>query len=123
MQSNKKIVFAEDDKIIARLTTIKLKSEGFDVFHVDNGDAVINKMKEIKPDLVLLDIMMPGKDGLSLIKEIKQNETFKNIPVILLTSLSDKASVTEGLKSGAVDYILKPFRTDNLIMRIRNQLK
>jgi len=123
MKSNHKIVFAEDDKIIGRLTTIKLKSEGFDVHYVDNGNVVVSKIQEIMPDVVLLDIMMPGKDGLSIIKEIKQIPTIKDIPIIFLTSLSDKISVTDGLKSGAADYILKPFRTDNLIMRIRKQIK
>jgi len=116
-------VFAEDDKIIGRLTTIKLKSEGFDVHYVDNGNVVISKIQEIMPDVVLLDIMMPGKDGLSIIKEIKQIPAIKDIPVIFLTSLSDKISVTDGLKSGAADYVIKPFRTDNLIMRIRKQIK
>ncbi len=123
MKANYKIVYAEDDKIIARLTMIKLKTAGFDVHYLDNGNDVLNSIKTIIPNVVLLDIMMPGKDGLTILKEMKQVPEVKDIPVIFLTSLSDKSSVTDGLKFGAADYILKPYTTDNLILRIRKLIK
>ncbi len=123
MKPKQTIVYAEDDKIIARLTMVKLKSAGFDVHYLDSGNNVVSTIQTILPDVVLLDIMMPGKDGLALIKEIKQIPTIKDIPVIFLTSLSDKGSVTEGLQHGAADYVLKPYTPDNLIFRIRKQIK
>lgn len=123
MKANTKIVYAEDDKIIARLTMIKLKTAGFDVHYLDNGNDVLNSIKTVLPSIVLLDIMMPGKDGITILKEMKQIPEVKDIPVIFLTSLSDKGSVTDGLKFGAADYVLKPYTTDNLIHRIRKQIR
>jgi PleD family two-component response regulator len=117
------ILYAEDDQIISRVIKMKLSSEGFKVVHFQNGEKVVEQVKLVKPDLILLDNMMPVKDGLTILKEIKNIPEISKIPIIFLTSLSDRNSVTKCLEDGAADYILKPYTNEDLLLRIRKQLQ
>jgi len=123
MSSTKKILFAEDTIHIAKLLKFKLEKEGFELIHYPSGVGVSDGVLKHQPDLVLLDIMMPVKDGLTVLKEIKGNPASASIPVILLTANSHEEYVVKGLQLGATDYILKPFASSELILRIKNILK
>jgi DNA-binding response OmpR family regulator len=115
-------LLAEDDKIISRLVKLRLSSEGFKVIHFENGEGVYQEAQRVKPDLILLDNMMPVKDGLTVLKELKENPQISKIPVIFLTSSSDEDSVRKSIEGGAADYILKPYTNEDLLLRIRRQL-
>ncbi|MCF8259429.1 MAG: response regulator [Melioribacteraceae bacterium] len=88
-----------------------------------NGDLALKIANSpVRPDLILLDIMMPGKDGYEVIKELKSNEYTKNIPVIFLTSKDSQAEMEKGLQLGAVDYLLKPFDSEKMLNSIHQIL-
>ena len=123
MNNNKTIIFAEDTVHIAQLLKFKLEKEGFTLIHFASGEGVTDGVIKYKPDLVLLDIMMPVKDGLTVLKELKNNPSIAGIPVILLTANAHEEYVLKGLQLGATDYILKPFASAELILRIKNILK
>ncbi len=117
-----KIIYAEDQESIARLVHFKLSKEGFDVLLLNNGENVVEKVIEQKPVLILLDMMLPIKDGMTILEELKSNEDVKNIPVIMLSVQGDEQKVLQAFNSGAVDYIQKPFSTAELTTRIRKAL-
>lgn len=117
-----KIIYAEDQESIARLVDFKLSKEGFDVILLNSGANVLDKVIEQKPVLILLDLMLPIKDGITVLEELKSNEEVKNIPVIMLTVNGEEKKVLRAFNSGAVDYIEKPFSTDELTTRIRKAL-
>jgi len=123
MNNNKTIIFAEDTMHIAQLLKFKLEKEGFTLIHFASGEGVTDGVIKYNPDLVLLDIMMPVKDGLTVLKELKNNPSIAGIPVILLTANAHEEYVLKGLQLGATDYILKPFASAELILRIKNILK
>jgi len=117
-----KIIYAEDQESIARLVDFKLSKEGFDVILINSGENVVEKVIERKPVLILLDLMLPVKDGMTLLEELKSNDEVKNIPVIMLSVHGEEQKVLQAFKSGAVDYIQKPFSIDELTTRIRKAL-
>lgn len=123
MTEKKTILFAEDTVHIAKLLKFKLEKEGFNLIHFPSGVGVTDGVIKFKPDLVMLDIMMPVKDGLTVLKEIKSNPSIADIPVILLTANSHEEYVVKGLQLGAIDYILKPFASNEIVLRIKNILK
>ncbi|MDP3149559.1 MAG: response regulator [Ignavibacteria bacterium] len=123
MDKKKTIIFAEDTVHIAKLLKFKLEKEGFNLIHFASGVGVTDGVLQYMPDLVLLDIMMPVKDGLTVLKEIKSNPILSKIPVVLLTANSHEEYVVKGLQLGATDYILKPFASAELVLRIKNILK
>lgn len=94
----------------------KLSQEGFSVAEAINGMEALKKLKDVKPDLILLDIIMPYVDGLEVLKKIKENEDTKNIPVILLTNLSQKEEVDKGMELGARDYLIKSHFTPSEVL-------
>ena len=116
-----KILFAEDDANLGAIMTERLKMKGFDVHHYTDGEKAISAFKKDKFDLVILDIMMPVKDGFTLAKEIKAFDDM--IPLIFVTARSMKEDVIKGFNVGADDYITKPFSMDELIMRINAVMK
>ena len=118
-----KIVLAEDEPQIARLIQFKLQKEGFEITWKDNGADALESVKEIKPDLVLLDVMMPVMDGYQVLKKIKEDENLKQIPVIMLTAKGQERDVVKGFDLGSEDYIVKPFRPAELVSRIKKILK
>ncbi len=117
-----KIIYAEDQESIARLVHFKLSKEGFDVILLHSGENVVEKVVEQKPALILLDLMLPIKDGMSILEELKSNDEVKNIPVIIITVHGEEQKVQQALNSGAIDYIQKPFSIAELTTRIRKAL-
>ncbi len=117
-----KIIYAEDQESIARLVKFKLSKEGYNVILLNSGKNVVEKVVEQKPVLILLDLMLPIKDGMTVLEELKSNDEVKNIPVIMLSVHGEEQKVLQAFNSGAVDYIQKPFSTAELTTRIRKAL-
>lgn len=105
-KNKKKILLAEDDKFIARAYQDGLTRAGFEVVSAVNGQEAIDKVKSEKPDLVLLDLIMPKKNGFEVLEEIKADQTLK-MPVIILSNLSQDSDIEKAKELGAVDYIVK----------------
>lgn len=118
-QKQKIVIMAEDDKTIARLIMFKLEKEGFKVIHFSDGEGVVEKVIEVLPDVVILDVMMPIKDGISILKEIKGNSKTASLPVIILSDRGQEKDVVKAIEIGASDYISKPFSPSELIVRIK----
>ena len=118
----KKILYAEDQESIARLVEYKLDKDGFDLILMKSGEKVVETIIEEKPALVLLDLMLPIKDGLTILDELKTHDEVKNIPVIILSVQGEENKILQALNSGAADYIQKPFSTSELTTRIRKAL-
>lgn len=116
----KRIFLVEDDKEIAKNLSLLLRSEGFMITHASTQKEAAAMISESKFHMALVDISLPDGNGFSVCTEIKQNQ---NIPVIFLTASGDEASVVTGLNMGADDYITKPFRSRELIARIRAALR
>lgn len=119
-----KILIVEDEPQINRLVELVLLSDGFyNVKKTFDGAEALELIKSDKPDLVLLDVMLPSIDGFSLCKKIKEDEYLKNIQVIMLTAKKMEEDVLEGFESGAIDYISKPFSNKILLARVKAHLK
>lgn len=119
----KKILIVDDEKELCESIRNILTDRGFSCSFVYDGGSVLSSIEKEKPDLIILDVMIPGIDGFEVCQRIKHNEDFKDIPVILLTVLGDKENIIGGLKAGANDYIIKPFDPEELITRIETHLK
>ncbi len=120
MAENTKILVVEDEESIARFIELELKCEGYEVFVCHDGMSGLTKARELNPDLVILDRMLPNMDGLEVCKRLKQTT---DIPIIMLTAKGEIIDRIEGLDSGANDYIVKPFNLDELLARVRVQLR
>jgi len=120
----KKILLVEDDAFVSDIYQTKLAHEGFEVIVSRNGLEAVKKLEELVPDLILLDIIMPYMDGIEVLKKIKSNEALKEIPVILLTNLSEKEKIDEALGIGANDYLIKShFTPSEVVGKINALLK
>jgi len=120
----KKILVIEDDKFLRELITRKLSDDGFVTVEARDGEEGIKKVKEEKPDLVLLDLILPSIDGFEVLSQIKKDENLKSIPIIILSNLGQKEEVEKGLKMGAVDYLIKAhFTPGEIIEKIKSILK
>lgn len=102
-----KILLAEDDKFIARAYKDGLEDAGFEVDVADNGVVTMEKLKQEKPDILLLDLIMPEKDGFEVLKEIKQDESLEEVPVLVISNLGQKSDINKAKELGAVDYLIK----------------
>jgi DNA-binding response OmpR family regulator len=102
-----KIVLAEDDKFISRAYFDGLSRSGFEVTQAFDGNEALIKIKEIKPDIILLDVIMPEKNGFEVLEELKQDDYLKRIPVIILSNLGQESDIQKGRKLGASDYMIK----------------
>ncbi|TET43677.1 response regulator [Candidatus Aerophobetes bacterium] len=118
----KRIVLAEDEPQIAKLVEFKLKKEGYQVTWKENGEEALEAIKRERPDLILLDIMMPVMDGYEVLRQIKEDEKLRDIPVIMLTARAQERDVVKGIDSGAEDYITKPFHPAELLVRVKRIL-
>ncbi|MBI2450403.1 MAG: response regulator [Candidatus Nealsonbacteria bacterium] len=107
----KKILLVEDDPFLADIYTTKMKEAGFDIQVVEDGGGVIARIKEQKPDLLLLDIVLPHLDGWEVIRQIKESADLKDLRVIILSNLGQKNEVEKGLQMGAVKYLIKAHYT------------
>jgi DNA-binding response OmpR family regulator len=119
-----KILIVEDDKFLRELIVKKLLGENYDVIEAADGEEGVKKIKEEKPDLVLLDLILPGIDGFGVLSQVKEDPAFASLPVIILSNLGQKDDVERGLKLGAVDYMIKAhFTPGEIIEKIRTILK
>ena len=121
--AKEKILVVDDEESILELVKYNLEKEGFRVTCVTSGEAALDQAKRIRPDLILLDLMLPGVDGLEVCKEIKFNPETLQIPVIMLTAKGEESDVITGLELGAEDYITKPFSPKVMIARLRAVLR
>lgn len=103
----KKILFVEDDDNFYNVFSVPLKMKGYDVVHVADGSAAMEKVISEKPDLVLLDIILPGTSGLDILKEIKENQDTKNTKVVMLTNFGNDENINKAMEYGADDYLMK----------------
>lgn len=116
----KSILLVEDDEFLAELYATKLEMEGFEVLLANDGQKGLKLAKEKHPDLVLLDILLPKMDGFEVLEHIKEDRKLKNIPVMLLTNLSQKSEVQRGISLGADDYLIKAhFMPSEVIAKIK----
>ena len=113
------IYILEDDKNIQEIESYAIKGSGYDVRAFDDTEAFDRGMKEMKPDLLLLDVMLPGEDGLSVLKRLRSDNGTKELPVILVTAKDSEIDTVRGLDQGADDYITKPFGVMELMSRIK----
>ena len=113
------IYILEDDKNIQEIESYAIKGNGYDVCAFDDAQAFDRGMQERKPDLLLLDVMLPGEDGLSVLKRIRSNKDTKELPVILVTAKDSEIDTVRGLDLGADDYLTKPFGVMELVSRIK----
>lgn len=120
----KKILIIEDDKFLRELIAQKLLKEGYDIAEAMSGEEGVKSAKEEKPDLILLDLILPGIDGFKALAEIKSDAEIKDIPVIILSNLGQKDDIERGLKMGAADYLIKAhFTPAEIVDKLRTILK
>ena len=118
-----KVLLVEDEPDIRELVSYNLRKSGFEVATADDGETALSNIEKEDPDLVILDLMLPGVDGLEVCRLLKQNETAKEIPVLMLTARSDEVDRIVGLELGADDYVVKPFSPRELVLRVRAILR
>lgn len=117
---NARMLVVDDDTALAEMIGIVLKSEGFEPHFCATGDGAVEAFRSVRPDLILLDLMLPGKDGLEVCREIREES---GVPIVMLTAKSDTMDVVKGLESGADDYVPKPFKPKELVARVRARLR
>ncbi len=115
-----RILVVDDDTALAEMIGIVLEAEGFEAVFCADGDAALDAFRTARPDLILLDLMLPGMDGIEICTRIRAES---GLPIIMLTARTDTADVVRGLESGADDYIVKPFNPKELVARIRTRLR
>ncbi|MGV8896743.1 MAG: MtrAB system response regulator MtrA [Rhodoglobus sp.] len=117
---NARILVVDDDTALAEMIGIVLRTEGFEPFFCADGAAAVEAFHASRPDLVLLDLMLPGMNGIEVCARIREES---GVPIIMLTAKSDTADVVKGLESGADDYVVKPFNPKELVARVRTRLR
>lgn len=118
-----KILLAEDDKFIARAYTDGLTRSGYEVIAVTDGEEAVKKAKENNPDIILLDLIMPIKNGFEALEEIKADEKMKDVPVLILSNLGQDTDIKKGRDLGAVDYLIKSdYSMSEVIKKINKNL-
>ena len=115
-----RILIVDDDTALSEMLSIVLRNEGYDTYLCATGDKAVPAFREFKPDLVLLDLMLPGRDGIDVCKEIRAES---GVPIVMLTAKGDTVDVVVGLESGADDYVVKPFKPKELVARIRARIR
>lgn len=120
MSDGKFVLIVDDDAALSEMLQIVLRQEGFRTVRAASGDAALAEFHRSHPDLVLLDLMLPGMDGVEVCRQLRQHS---GVPIIMLTAKSDTADVVAGLEAGADDYVAKPCKTQELVARIRTRLR
>jgi len=123
MDQMKRILVVEDEREIGELVTLHLGRAGYDMTHVETGEEGIHLAEKRPPDLVLLDLMLPGIDGLEVCRRLKWNDATRAVPVIMVTAKGEESDIVTGLELGADDYVVKPFSSKVLLARVRNVLR
>jgi len=117
--AKQKIAIVDDEKHITKLLGIELQAEGFAIVTASDGEEGLSLVRTEKPNLVLLDVMMPKMDGFEVLKTLKADAATKDIPIILLTAMSSFNDIERGLQLGICDYEVKPFHSELLIKRVK----
>lgn len=115
-----RILVVDDDAALSEMLQIVLRQEGFETVRCGTGTEAVQEFRQSRPDLVLLDLMLPGRDGVSVCRDIRAES---GVPIIMLTAKSDTSDVVAGLEAGADDYVAKPFKAKELVARIRTRLR
>ena len=115
-----RVLVVDDDTALAEMLTIVLRTEGFEPIVCGDGDSALAAFRERKPDLVLLDLMLPGMNGIDVCKSIRAES---GVPIVMLTAKGDTVDVVVGLETGADDYVVKPFKPKELVARIRARVR
>jgi len=115
-----RVLVVDDDPALAEMLGIVLRGEGLEASFVADGDRALQAFRDSKPDLVLLDVMLPGTDGIDVCRQIRAES---GVPIVMLTARTDTIDVVLGLESGADDYIVKPFKPKELIARMRARMR
>ena len=123
MGVKKKILVVEDEPHIIKLISFILKSSGYDVIEAEIGAVGLKKAKTEKPELIVLDVMMPKMDGFEVAKKLKADPATRNIPILMLSSKAQFEDKMKGIDSGATDYITKPFDKQELLEKVREVLE
>jgi two-component system, OmpR family, response regulator VicR len=119
--SKPKILYVEDEAVMAKIVSETLQSRGYEVMLENRGDTAVTRFKETTPNVCILDVMLPGKDGFAIADEIRALDT--QVPIIFLTAKSAVSDVVNGFKRGGNDYIRKPFSLEELLVRLENVLR
>jgi len=117
------ILIIEDEEDIRELVKYNLQRENFDVLEAESGEEGLKLVERVMPDLVLLDLMLPGKDGLEICRILKRNSRTQNIPVVMMTARGEESDIITGLELGADDYVVKPFSPKVLGARVKAVLR
>ena len=115
-----RILLIEDDRRVRRTTALALADEGYEVLEAEDGETGLTMLTDKRPDLIVLDVMLPGRDGFEICREIRKTS---ELPIVFLTAKTDTVDVVVGLESGGDDYVTKPFAARELIARIRALLR
>jgi two-component system, OmpR family, response regulator MtrA len=115
-----RILVVDDDVALAEMISIVLRGEGYQALQAFDGAEALAGLEETKPDLILLDVMLPGLDGIAVCAKIRETS---GVPIIMLTAKGDTTDVVRGLESGADDYVVKPFNPKELVARIKTRLR
>ena len=119
MPAQKKIVLIEDDKFLVKALTFQMETSGYELHVATDGETGLNLIKNIQPDIVLLDVMIPKMNGFEVMSNLKKNDSLKNIPVIFFSNLGQEEEIEKGKSLGAVDYIVKAnIDLDQLVSKI-----
>ena len=119
-----KVLLVEDEKSLADMYIMKFKREGFDVCYINNGDGVLETVLKEKPDIVMLDIILPQIDGFAVLKELKNNSKAKKVPVVMLTNLGQDEDIKKGKELGSDGYLVKANLTPaQVVVKIKEVLK
>ena len=123
MSENKKIAIIEDEPSLVGALSDKFEAEGFSVFVANNGEEGLKSIQENKPDIVLLDIVMPVMDGMTMLKKLRETEIGKNLPVIILTNLNEADKMSESLSDGARDFLVKSnWKIQEVVDKVKERL-
>ena len=118
-----KILIIEDEKAVREMLCFTLKNDGFEILEAEDSNSALDALKENEINLILLDWMLPGKQGIEISRLIRSSSEIKDIPIIMLTAKSDESDKVLGLESGADDYVTKPFSPKELVARIKALLR
>jgi DNA-binding response OmpR family regulator len=119
----KRVLIADDEPDLVTMLMVRLRHEGYEVLIARNGDECVALAEQEKPDLILMDVVMPLKNGYDACEEIKKNPKTARIPVVLMTALNQRENVTIGKHLGARAYVTKPFNVNSLLVKIRDVMQ
>ncbi len=122
MTRKARVLIADDEPHIRRILQFLLENEGFEVYLAEDGAKAVDAVRKLRPELVLLDVMMPHMDGFAVLQNIRDNFETAHLPVIMLTAKGEVSDKVRGLRGGANDYMIKPFDQDELLLRVSNLL-